>query len=76
MSCNGTTFAIEIANLNFKKAFQTHPIFFMSLIYLALMNFIYIVNVIFNKQINIFKWWHAIVWLILLLIYTIIRNLN
>lgn len=74
-SCNGTSFAIEMANFNFIKAFNIHPIFFILLIYLILLDAIYMTNVLFKKNINIFKWWHSIIWIILLIIYTIIRNL-
>ena len=74
-ACYGTRFAIEIAKFNFIAAFKVHPIFFISIIYLILLDSTYVVNVIFNKKIDIFKWWHAIIWLILILIYTILRNI-
>lgn len=74
-ACSGTSFAIEMANFNFIKAFQTHPVFFILITYLILMDIIYIINVIFKKNINIFKWWHAIIWVVLLVIYTILRNI-
>lgn len=74
-ACYGTTFAIEMSNFNFIKAFLVHPVFFILAVYLALMNVIYIINVLFNKKINIFKWWHAMVWIAILIIYTVIRNL-
>ena len=74
-ACFGTTFAIEMANFNFIKAFKIHPVFFILIVYLALLDIIYIINVLFNKRINIFKWWHVIIWIILLIIYTILRNI-
>lgn len=74
-SCVGTRFAIELANFNLVKAFELHPIFFISVIYLGVMDIVYIINILFSKKIKIFKWWHLVVWLILLMIYTILRNL-
>lgn len=74
-ACGGTSFAIEMAKFNFIKAFKVHPIFFISLIYLVLLDITYIINVIFKKNINMFKWWHLIIWIILLIIYTILRNI-
>lgn len=75
VACHGTSFAIEMAKFNFIQAFKVHPIFFISLIYLVLLDITYIINVIFKKNINIFKWWHLIIWIILLIIYTILRNI-
>lgn len=75
VACHGTSFAIEMARFNFIQAFKVHPIFFISLIYLVLLDITYIINVIFKKNINIFKWWHLIIWIILLIIYTILRNI-
>lgn len=74
-ACFGTTFAIEMVNFNFIKAFLIHPVFFILIVYLVLLDIIYAINVLFNKKINIFKWWHLIIWLILLIIYTILRNI-
>lgn len=74
-ACYGTTFAIEMFNFNFAKAFLAHPLFFILAVYLALIDLIYIINVLFNRKINIFKWWHVLVWIVILIIYTIIRNL-
>lgn len=74
-ACNGTTFAIELAKLNFVKAFKTHPIFFVLVVYLGILNIFYIINVLFKKDIKIFKWWHTLIWIIALLIYTLIKNI-
>ena len=74
-ACFGTTFAIEMTNFNFTKAFQIHPVFFLLILYLILLDIVYAINVLFNKNINIFKWWHIIIWLTLLIIYTILRNI-
>lgn len=74
-ACYGTTFAIEMVNFNFSKAFLIHPVFFLLILYLILLDIVYAINVLLNKKINIFKWWHIIIWLTLLIIYTILRNI-
>ena len=74
-ACYGTTFFIKMAKLNFIEAFKVHPVFFISIIYLMLLDAVYVINVIFKKNISIFRWWHLIVWLTILLIYTSIRNI-
>ena len=74
-ACYGTTFAIELSKFNFLKAFCIHPLFFILLIYLMLIDIVYVINVIFNKKINIFKWWYVLIWVIALVIYTVIKNL-
>ena len=74
-SCGGTRFIANIFQFKFWKAFLIQPIFFITAIYLGILNFTYIINVCFDKRISIFKWWHVIIWIILLLIYTVIINI-
>lgn len=74
-ACGGTRFIVNIFQLKFWEAFLIQPIFFITAIYLGLLNLIYIINVCLNKKINIFIWWHVIIWIILLLIYTLIINI-
>lgn len=74
--CGGTRFMISLSNLNFVKAFYIHPVFFMLMSYLLMLDIVYIINVILKKHISIFKWWHIVLWGILLLIYTIFRNIR
>lgn len=74
-ACNGTTFAIELSKFNFANAFKVHPVFFILVIYLGLLNIIYIINVLLKRNIKIFRLWHLIIWITLLLIYTILRNI-
>lgn len=74
-SCGGTRFIANIFQFKFWKAFLIQPIFFITAIYLGILNFTYIINVCFDKKISIFKWWHVIIWIILLLIYTVIINI-
>ena len=75
-ACNGTTFAAKLSKLNFIGAFKAHPVFFIAIIYLGLINIIYIINIIFNKKIKFFKWWHLYLWIFILLIYTVFRNIK
>lgn len=74
-ACGGTRFVIELANFNFLNAFKLHPIFFILIIYLVIADITYIINVMFNKKIKIFRWWHSVIWIILLITYTILKNL-
>ena len=76
-SCGGTRCIINIFNGNIKEAFFYHPIFFITFIYLAAVDIIYIIN-IFKKN-KIFLWiypkpYYAIIWAVILVVYTIIRN--
>jgi len=74
-SCGGTRFIQNMFQFKFWEAFLVQPMFFVTAIYLGILNITYIINVVFNKKINIFKWWYAIIWGISLLIYTILINI-
>lgn len=74
-SCGGTRFISNLFEFRFWNAFLVQPIFFITAIYLGVLNIIYVVNVLLNKKINIFRVWHVIVWIIMLLIHTIIINI-
>ena len=75
-ACGGTRFMISLLNFDLIKAFYIHPIFFLSAMYLAILNILYIINTIFNKKIHLFRLWHIVFWGVLLLIFTIFRNIN
>lgn len=75
-ACGGTRFMISLLKLNFVQAFYIHPVFFLLTMYLVILNISYIINTIFNKKIYLFRWWHIVFWGILLLIFTIFRNIN
>ena len=77
-SCGGTRCVINFILGNFRLSFSYHPIFFITIIYLILTNILYIINTFRKAEIATFlypktKFW--IVFLIILLIYTILRNL-
>ena len=77
-SCGGTRCIINIFNGNLIQAFKSHAIFFMGIVYLLIVNIIYLINL--NKSKKILTWiypkyWYAIIFSITLVIYTIIINL-
>ena len=76
--CGGTRCVINILKGNFIEAFFCHIVFFIGIIYLIILNIVYLINL--NKQKKILTWiypkyWYAIIFVIILIIYTIIRNL-
>lgn len=77
-SCGGTRCVENILKGNFKEAFLFHPIFFISIFYLLLCNIVYLINL--NKKNKILTWiypkyWYAIIFAVILVIYGILRNL-
>ena len=75
-ACGGTRFMISLLKFDLINAFYIHPIFFLLAMYLTILNISYIINTIFNKKIYLFRWWHIVFWGVLLLIFTIFRNIN
>lgn len=76
-SCGGTRCIINFINGNFIESFIYHPIFFITIIYLLIVNALYIFNTLTNKKIleciyPKLNFW--IVFIIVILIFTIIRN--
>lgn len=77
-SCGGTRCIINLVQGNFKASFIYHPIFFITIIYLGMVNIIYIINSFRENEIATFlypktKFW--IFFLIVMVIYTLIRNI-
>lgn len=77
-SCGGTRCVINFVLGNFQESFTYHPIFFITLIYLIIVNLIYIINSFRKKE--ILKWTYPktefwIIWIIILVIFTFIRNI-
>ena len=75
--CGGTRCVINLLG-NLKEAFFSHMIFFLTIIYLLICNVIYIINL--NRKEKIAEWiypkyWYSIIFVILLILYTILRNL-
>ena len=77
-SCGGTRCIINLFQGHFFEAFLYHLIFFIIIVYLFIFNIIYLVNI--NRKEKIAKWiypkpWMVICFTVLLVIYTIIRNM-
>lgn len=77
-SCGGTRCIKNILQGNIIQAFNEHSIFFIAIIYILLLNIIYLINL--NRKSKILthiypKCWYAIVFGVLVIIYTIIRNI-
>lgn len=77
-SCGGTRCVINFILGNFKESFCYHPIFFFTIIYFSIINFIYIINAFRENEIATYlypklKFW--IIWIIILIIFTILRNI-
>lgn len=77
-SCGATRCVINFIFGNWKESFIYHPIFFITIWYLLLVNVLYIINCLREKKIlkwmyPKFKFW--IIWTIILVIFTIIRNI-
>lgn len=74
-SCGVTRMGVSLYKFKIKDAFLYNPIFFMILIYTTILYITYVINFLFKKEIKIFRWWHVIVWGIIIVIFTIIRNI-
>ena len=77
-SCGGTRCIINIFQGNFKEAFFLHPIYFITVVYLLIVNIIYIINI--DRKEKIAKWiypkpWYAIVLAVILVVYGFLRNI-
>ncbi len=77
-SCGSTRCIISLVHGDFFSAFLYNPFLFILIIYLFLLNFLYIINTILNKKYLKFfypKWWYVIIYFSLWAIYTIIMNI-
>lgn len=77
-ACGGTTCIVNLLQGNLKEAFFSHIVFFVTIIYLLICNIVYIINLNRKKKIATWiypKYWYAIIFAIILIIYTIIRNM-
>ncbi len=77
-ACGGTRCLIYLLKGNLIYAFFSHMVFFIGIVYLLIFNFVYIINL--NKKEKIGTWiypkyWYIIIFAVVLIIYTIIRNL-
>lgn len=77
-SCQGTRCVMHFVQGDFKQSFLYHPIFFITIIYLFLVNILFIINSFKKKEVLTFlypktKFW--IGYLVIILIFTICRNI-
>ena len=77
-ACGGTRCVINIFQGDLVNAFFSHMVFFISIIYAIVINIIYIINIDRKEKILTWiypKYWYAIIFAVLLIVYTIARNL-
>lgn len=77
-ACGGTRCVVNLVKGNWIEAFFSHIVFFIGIGYLLIINIIYIINLNREKKIATWlypKYWYSIIFAIILIIYTIVRNL-
>ena len=77
-SCQGTRCVASFMYGDFIQSFNYHPVFFITMIYFIFVNILFIINAFRKKDILRFlypglKFW--IVFLILIAIFTVLRNI-
>ncbi len=78
LACGGTRCVVNIVKGNWIEAFFSHSIFFIAIMYLLIVNVIYLINLNKEKKIAIWiypNYWHVTIFIVLLIIYAIVRNL-
>ena len=76
-ACGGTRCVLNFLQGNFIEAFFSHMVFFLGIIYLGIINIVYLINL--NKKEKIATWiypkyWYTIIFVIILIVYAIMRN--
>ena len=77
-ACGGTRCIINLLKGNWVGAFFSHMVFCIAFVYLGILNVVYIINLNKEKKIAMWiypKYWYIIIFAVLLIIYTIVRNL-
>lgn len=77
-ACGGTRCVMNLFKGNLIEAFFSHILFFMGIVYLLVINVVYLINLEKEKKIATWvypKYWYTIIFAILLILYTIVRNL-
>ena len=77
-ACGGTRCVINILKGNWIEAFFSHTVFFITILYLLIVNVIAIINLNRDKKIATWiypKYWYVFIFLFFLVSYTIMRNL-
>lgn len=77
-TCGGTRSVINFVQMNWKQSYEYHPIFFLTMLYILIINIIFLINIINNKENfksiypNLKKY---IIFIVVLIFFTIVRNL-
>lgn len=77
-ACGGTRCVVFMLQGKWIQAFFSHIIFFIGILYALVLNAVVIININKEKKVAIWlypKWWYVILFCVILLVYTIIRNL-
>lgn len=77
-TCGGTRCVVNFVQMDWKESFKNHPVFFITIIYILLLNVVFLINVLTNKE--CFKWLYPSmkkysIFIAILIFFTIIRNL-
>lgn len=78
LGCGATRCIQSILQGDFIQAFFYNMIFFITIVYFLIVNIIYLINL--NKKNKVAQWiypkyWYSIIFAVVLLFYTIFRNL-
>lgn len=76
-ACGATRCIRSLLQGNWIQGFFYHMVFFIGILYLLIINLVYIINL--NKKEKIATWvypkyWYVLIFVILLILYTIVRN--
>lgn len=77
-SCGGTRCIKELLNFNIVEALKMNAFYTITILYLLVLNIVYVLNTVLKTNRLKFlyiKKYHLIVWIIVLILYTIIRNI-
>ncbi len=77
-TCGGTRCVYSILNGRYYDAMKFNALIFLAIIYFSIINLIYIFNTVFNKKVLKMlypKWWHTIIIGIIVILFTIFRNI-
>lgn len=77
-SCGATRCVINFVLGNWIESFNYHQVLFVTILYLIFVNFVYIFNCFRNKKVLQWiypKFYFWIIWTVILIIFTIVRNI-
>ena len=74
-ACGGTRCIKRIFNLDFINAFKYNQMIFFTIIYMFILNLVYVITTILKKTIILFKYYYVYFWLIFFIVFTIFRNI-